>query len=138
MKQLSLMFVVLLAFVSACASAGSDPTEVDITGEWVLGSGTVDGQAIPQMEGSRVTLNITGTDIGGTSGCNSYGGQFTLDGSAISIGDLMSTLMACSPEVMAVEVPFTDALSRVDTVAIDEGDLVMTGPGIELRFVAAS
>lgn len=137
MKPLSLLFAVLF-FVPACSSMGSAPTEVDITGDWMLESGTVDGEPIPQIDGSPVTLNVTGTDLGGTSGCNSYGGQFTLDGSAISIGDLVSTLMACSPEVMAVEVPFTHALSRVDTVAIERGDLVMTGPGIELRFVAAS
>jgi heat shock protein HslJ len=77
---------------------------------------------------------VVGTEISGTSACNQYGGQFILDGSEISIGDLYSTMMMCTPEVMAVEIPYTAALSAVDTVVMDGDELVMTGPGIELRF----
>ena len=42
--------------------------------------------------------------------------------------------MMCTPEVMDVEIPYTAALSEIDTVAIDGDQLVMTGSGIELRF----
>ena len=97
----------------------------------------MDGAAIPLVEGSPVTLNITGTELGGTSACNSYGGQFVLDGASISVGDLMSTLMMCAPEAMAVEVPYMAALREVDTVAFDGDELVLTGPGIELRYSPA-
>jgi heat shock protein HslJ len=130
-----ILLISLFAFITACASATED--EIDITGNWQLVSGSVDGQAIPLIDGSPVTLNVTGTEIGGTSACNSYGGQFILDGSSISIGDLMTTLMMCTPEVMDVEIPYTAALSEVDTVAFDGDQLLMTGPGIELRFSAA-
>lgn len=132
-----ILSIALLAFIAACSSGEAVPEEIDITGNWQLATGSVDGQAIPLIDGSPVTLNITGTEIGGTSSCNSYGGQFILDGSAISIGDLSTTLMMCTPEVMAVEIPYTAALSEVDTVAFDGDDLVMTGPGIELRFSPA-
>ena len=122
----------LIALSVACSSASAD--DLDITGNWELISGSVDGQAIPSLDGSPVTFDVTGTQIGGTSACNSYGAQMVLDGSSISIGDLTSTLMMCSPEAMAVEVPYTAALQEVDAVSLDGGELVLTGPGIELRF----
>ena len=131
-----ILLMALFALVSACSSAVQD--EIDITGNWQLLSGSVDGQALPLINGSPVTLNVTGTEIGGTSACNSYGAPFILDDSSISIGDVMSTLMMCTPDVMAVEVPYTAALSKVETVAFDGDQLVMTGPGIELRYSPAS
>jgi heat shock protein HslJ len=137
MRRITLL-ISLLAVLAACSSTGTPSEELDITGNWQLVSGTVDGQAIPLIDGSPVTLNVTGTEIGGTSACNSYGGQFILDGSSISIGDLVTTLMMCTPDVMAVETPYTTALPEVDAVAIDGDRLILTGPGVELTFAPAA
>ena len=137
MRRLILLTFFLTLF-AACSSGGAPPEEIDITGNWQLVSGTVDDQALPLIDGSPVTLNVTGTEIGGTSACNSYGGQFILDGSSISIGDLVTTLMMCTPDVMAVETPYTVALPEVDTVAINGDQLILTGPGIELTFAPAA
>ena len=135
MNRISLL-IVLLAVATACTSGEALPEEIDITGNWQLSSGSFDGEAIPLIEGSPVTLHVTGTELGGTSACNSYGGQFVLDGASIAIGDLMHTLIACAPEAMAVEVPYLEALGKVDTIAVDGDELVLTGPGIELRYSA--
>ena len=128
--------IALFALVTGCSSATTD--EIDMTGNWQLVSGSVDGQDIPLIDGSPVSLKVTGTEIGGSSACNSYGGQFILDGSSISIGDLSTTLMMCTPDVMDVEIPYTAALSEVDTVALEGGQLVLTGPGIELTFSSST
>lgn len=128
--------VVLLVVASACSASEAIPEEIEITGNWQLVSGSVSGVALPLIDASPVTLNITGTELGGRSACNSYGGHFILDGASISIGDLMSTIMMCTPEAMAVEVPYVEALRIVDTVAVDGDELILTGPGIELRYSA--
>lgn len=135
MNRISLL-VALLAVATACASGEALPEEIDITGNWQLVSGSLEGAALPLIEGSPVTLDITGTELGGRSACNSYGGQFVLDGASILIGDLMHTLIACAPEAMAVEVPYLEALGKVDTVAVDGDELILNGPGIELRYSA--
>jgi heat shock protein HslJ len=128
--------LVVLASTSAC-SAGSGGEEIDITGNWELLNGSVDGEAIPLLDTSPVTLNVTDDEIGGTSACNSYGARMVLDGAEISLSDLVSTLMMCTPEVMAVEIPYTAALAQVNAVTFDGDTLVMTGPGVELRFARA-
>ena len=129
----TIILTTFLAFACAC-SAESGGQEIDITGNWELLNGSVDGEVIPLIESSPVTLNVDGTEIGGTSACNSYGAQMVLSGAEISLSDLASTLMMCTPEVMAVEVPYTAALAQVNAVAFEGEALVLTGPGVELRF----
>ena len=43
------------------------------------------------------------SDVAGNGGCNRFGGRYTFDGAAITIGPLASTRMACAPEVMDAE-----------------------------------
>lgn len=122
--------------VAGCAAAPqADP---DIEGNWRLVSGSVSGQPIPLIEGRPITLQVDGPNVSGNSSCNQYGGQVLVDGSAIEFGDLFSTLMGCEAELMAAESAYTDALQRVDTVAFDGAELVLTGPDAELRFTATS
>jgi heat shock protein HslJ len=131
-----LILTAFLALTSAC-SAESGGAGMDITGSWELVNGSVDGEAIPLIDSSPVTLDVTDIGIGGTSACNSYAADMVLDGAEISLGDLESTLMMCTPEVMAVEVPYTAALAQVNAVSFDGDTLVLTGPGVKLRFARA-
>ena len=43
------------------------------------------------------------SDVSGQGGCNRFGGRYTFDGNALKIGPLVSTRMACEPEVMDAE-----------------------------------
>lgn len=67
--------------------------------------------------------------VQGTGSCNSYGGPYQLDGGAIDIGDLASTMMLCQDQAMgAQETAFFAALGGAQTWRIDEaGDLVLDG-----------
>jgi heat shock protein HslJ len=129
------MFLLLLLLVAgACAGQGED---VDIVGNWRLTSGTVDGKVIALDGRRQVTMTADATTVGGTSACNSYGGSYTVVGSAITITDLVTTEMACEPDVMETESAFQSALGKVDTVRMEGGALVFTGEGVELRYAAA-
>lgn len=61
--------------------------------------------------------------VGGTSGCNSYSGPYTLSGSDLSFGDLASTAMACEARVMDVEEAYLGSLRKVAGWAVDGATL---------------
>ncbi|MGI9624098.1 MAG: META domain-containing protein, partial [Acidimicrobiales bacterium] len=71
--------------------------------------------------------------VRGTAACNGYGGT-------IVTGDVLFegfevTEMACDPaSAMTLESAYLQALSRVTDSEIQGAALVLTGPGVELRF----
>lgn len=84
---------------------------------------------VSALEAAEVTAVFAedGT-VSGSSGCNTYGGSYTVDGSSIAIGPLASTEMACSePDgVMTQETQFLVAMERASEYRID-------GSTLELR-----
>jgi heat shock protein HslJ len=123
--------------LTACADpseSGADPTLSD----WSLQSGTVDGTDIPLDVDHPITLTFEEDNaIAGSSGCNSYFGGYTLEGSDISFTEMGSTMMACEPaEVMDAEGMYLDAMSKVDSFTATDDTLTMTGDGVELVFAA--
>ena len=104
-------------------------------GEWQLQAGTNQGQAIPIVAGSRITLKIDGNEVGGTAACNQYGGKIHVSGTTISITELIQTEMACLDDrLMASESAYLGSLARVTAAGRNGGSLVLTGPEVELRF----
>lgn len=117
--------------VAACL--GSDFAD-SIEGSWELSSGTFETAPIPLVPSHPITITFEDDQVTGTASCNGYGGTFELNGSDIAFGDLAMTEMACSPEeAMTAETMYAQALTMVDTVAVDEG-LTLTGENVELVF----
>ncbi|MCP4420550.1 MAG: META domain-containing protein [Chloroflexi bacterium] len=78
------------------------------------------------------TIQFSEDGISGSSGCNSYSGGYTLDGTALTIGEMLITLMACEG-LMEQEAIFTQMLQAAESITLDgemltihttEGDLV--------------
>jgi heat shock protein HslJ len=58
------------------------------------------------------TLSLSGSNLGVTIGCNSIGGQATLDGDTLTIvGDLTTTLIGCPADVGEAETALMKILS---------------------------
>jgi heat shock protein HslJ len=134
-------WLITALLLAACGSAGTSPPgssgdPFDPQGAWQLESGTSNGAAIPLVDGHTVSLTIEGSEIGGTAACNHYGGRLTVTGGRIEIGDLAMTAMGCEDPLMAAESAFVAALSEVETIGGDAGQLVLRGPQVELRFDA--
>jgi heat shock protein HslJ len=129
MRALILMFLLAgCSFLTNAASASLD-------GDWQLQAGTNQGQPVPIVAGSPINLKIDGTQAGGTAACNHYGGQIQISGSRISFGEVIQTEMAClDDQVMASETAYVTALPKVTTAERNGNGLVLSGPGVELRF----
>ena len=138
-RRLSFLAVALI--LAACGSAGTPPTSpsgdpFDPQGSWELTSGRVDGAEIPIVDDHPITLTIEGSEIGGTAACNSYGGRLTMTDGRHEIRDVEMTLMGCEEPVMAAEAAYTAALTAVESIGAEGGELVLSGPSVELRFSA--
>jgi heat shock protein HslJ len=111
---------------------------------WVLGSYRVAGatvkvaQGLDQapLAGSRVDIRFENGRVTGTSGCNSYGGSYVLDGTALAFGPMISTRKACPQDLMKQEGDYLRVLGAADTVALDANGLTLSGPAGAARFAA--
>ncbi|MFN3219403.1 MAG: META domain-containing protein [Acidimicrobiales bacterium] len=143
MLILPLLLLAVVLFAAACGDdADTAPAQTgdgDPLGdtEWVLTAAEVDGTSLELLDTHPVTLMRTDDGIGGTAACNNYGGDITIDGSTVTVGDLFQTEMACDPPAaMELESAYTAALARVDTATADGAGLTLSGDGVTLTFAA--
>lgn len=127
---LALAAAALLSIASvgsvAAADAPSDapiPTDSAEGITWQLQQQLVDGALAPVPDGVEVTLLLEAGHAGGSGGCNTYSGSYTLDGSAITFGPLASTMMACEEPAMSVESAYFANLALTATWFSDGGSL---------------
>jgi heat shock protein HslJ len=107
--------------IAALAACGSLPRfkPVSLVGtSWTATSYSAGETSLrTPLEGSAITAEF-GEDgtISGTAGCNSYSGPYEVSGEAIEIGEVVSTLMACTePEgIMEQEQTFLGALKNAE------------------------
>ncbi|MBW3666577.1 MAG: META domain-containing protein [Actinobacteria bacterium] len=130
-RLLAPMVMLLLA-----ACLGSDLAD-SVEGSWVLESGTLHGEPIELLASHPVTLDLGEGSIGGTAACNGYQGEYRVSGPEFELVEgLAVTEMACGPEeVMTTERRYLDALLAVDTVSLDNGELILSGAGSDVELI---
>lgn len=102
-------------------------SEGDALFTWTRGPSGIEGtytvtginngnQAVVSTEATSkasITFGPDGT-VNGNTGCNSFSGSYTIDGSSLEInGDVAATMMACDDAAQQVETQFLTALSEV-------------------------
>ena len=131
MKVLSFgLILTAILLLSACGGGSlSDPLNGTA---WTL---TAINNA-PVLVNSSVTAEFTGGKIGGSSGCNSYGGAYKANGEKLTTDSIAMTLMACMDAgVMEQESAFLENLQKAQTFEITEGQLlILSSDGKSLRF----
>ena len=93
MKIKILLFVHLAVALTltACGVGGAASSAASPEGEWTLL--TLNG--VPLLAGSAINATFMDEKVTGYSGCNSYGGAYTVKGDALELGEIAMTLMAC-------------------------------------------
>lgn len=120
--RLLVVLASLLALVAACGGASATPTpslgpiELDGTSWRLISYLSPDGTNYTVPSSVTPSLDFKDGQISAaTAGCNTATGPYTQDGTAIAIGPIASTKMACAEPMNTVEVAYLQALSVVDT-----------------------
>lgn len=103
----------------------SAPTS--LTGAWKLtsfGSADVLSAALADVE-AGLTFNDDGT-VTGTSGCNEFGGGYSVEGAQITFKEIVSTLKLCDSPLMGQEEAMQQVLTETATYQIDGNTLTIT------------
>ena len=123
----------LAAFaVSACATT---PDAVDIVGgTWTLVE--LYGEPVAADDTNRpVTLTLEADgNASGYSGCNQFGGEYTLEDDQLTFGPIAMTRMACD-RGMDIESRYASMFDRSRTWVMQDGMLHLVGrDGLLARF----
>ena len=98
-----------------------------LTGAWKLASyrsADVLSTALPDVE-AGLTFTEDGTVIG-TSGCNEFGGNYTVEGDQITFKEIVSTLMLCDTPIMGQEEAMYQVLTDTATYQLVDDTLRIT------------
>lgn len=122
------IWIVLL--LTGCASIEGDPLEGTAWELYAISKGR-------PIEGTTITISFEDGIASGTSGCNSYSGDYQLRGDEIEFGMMASTLMAClEPGRMEQETTFLRFLGKVREYDLVDGQLqLFRADGEALTFI---
>jgi heat shock protein HslJ len=136
MRRLLVAIGCVATLITACGEPVQqvgDPTGI----AWELTEGTVDGDAVPIVDGYPITLSLTDEGAGGTAACNGYGGMYEIARARITFSELIWTEMACVAEgVMESEQMYLEGLLLVNSFSMTEGSLTLSGEQVRLDFTA--
>ena len=137
LRRLSLVSTVAVAGVvlAACGSGaspdeGSSAAPASLEGTaWVLATyAGAGGASQPAEAGSVATLSFQpASRLAGSTGCNSFAGEWTQDGSGLTLSPGAITKKACPGALAAQETAVLADLQRVATFAVVSGSLRLSG-----------
>jgi heat shock protein HslJ len=100
---------------------------------FVSGTGG-NGSASSLVNGSSITAELSNGTMAGSAGCNQFTAPYTVEGETLTVGDIVTTRMACDGPVMQQEQAFVDALGAATSLRVDGTNLVLTHPDGQLIF----
>jgi heat shock protein HslJ len=133
MKTRLLILLIIVLTITACTAQGIEDPASSLIGTWKLtGYGSPDSPtpAVADAE-ANLTFNLDGS-VGGNSGCNGFGGSYTVEGDQVTFSDIVSTLMACDDPRMAQEDAVHKVLADTATYKIEGNTLTLTNDALVL------
>lgn len=153
-----LLAVVALALLAA-ACGDADSTSTDATGN-ADGTGTSqdpddgagdaialdgrqfwstsvieDGEERTLVEGTRISLRFGDGGVSASAGCNSLGGDYSIEGSTLVVGPMGMTEIGCDPERHAQDDFVAALLAASPGITLDGDDLTLTTDTVTATFL---
>ena len=122
-KSLLLLMLLIGTLLAACAAS----TSKELLGDWKLvsyGSTSNPTPAAPNVETS-LTLGSDGK-VGGSMGCNSFGGDYKAGKGTITFGAIAATEMACEESLMQQEAAIFSIFSGTTSFKVEGNTLTIT------------
>lgn len=145
----------LAIVIGACSSSVIDRTDTSVSDTTVadtsapgpgslagtrwVGSAMFLGSApAPLVPRGEPTLDFSddGRTFGGSTGCNSFGGEYQAEGGTIEFGQMNMTEMACEEPLMRQETHVFDIFAQASIVTLEDGVLTIGRlGGSSLQFI---
>lgn len=118
--------------IAACSDTTAEPA-LDLNGtSWRL----IDG--LDTVVGYQPTIAFDGAQVGGSDGCNGYGGRYDLDGNTLRIDGLGGTDMGCEgpngEDVLGPAAEFLRLLQTEPAIEFDDDVMRVSAEGGVLVF----
>ncbi|WP_190344515.1 META domain-containing protein [Streptomyces venezuelae] len=124
---LSLAAVLALTACGGTQAAGS-VADVKLTGtSWSVQSLTAGGKTLTGPPQAAVAFEENGTKATGNYGCNTFGADLVIDGTAVTVTPGATTAMAC--DAMDFENAFARLFKGRLEIGRQDGRLTLTAPG---------
>ncbi len=114
--------LLLVEVAGGCGgSDAGDPSSLEGI-PWVLSSGV----EVTGWETVAPSILFEDGRFSGSSGCNRYGGSYTVEGDILELGEIASTRMACPPPGDAVERTYLGTLRGTAGWSTEDDELVLS------------
>jgi heat shock protein HslJ len=129
----------LAILLAACGGSGSSPTPTSPAGSPLDLEGTTWRATLIRdtspLAGAEPTIRFEGGQAGGTTGCNTYGGAYHLDGGSFRMDAMTMTEMACDGIRGTQESVVIELLSKADRLEfLADGKIRISGPTGSITF----
>lgn len=126
MKKYLITLLIICLAISAC-TAKNEGSAASLIGSWKLTSYSRADVLTPAVTDTEagLTFKDDGT-MTGSSGCNGFGGSYTVEDDKITFSEITSTLMACDDPRMAQEGAVHQVLTDTVSFKIEGNTLTLT------------
>lgn len=123
----SVLIVVSVAF-TGCGSKGGTGGQIEgVT--WALKSYESGGTMIDVPQDLQIDALFKNATVSGFSGVNTYNAAYTVSGSNLTIGEIVTTMMAGPENIMAVEQAYLVALRMSSSFTVENDTLTIFDKG---------
>ncbi len=123
MKKSLLLCLILIVIAGSMLAACSGSASTSLVGDWKL----ISYGSTPALPDTETSLVFDAQNkVSGNVGCNSFSGDYTVDGDKVTFSAITSTLMACADPIMEQESAVLKSLVDTATFNISGNTLTIT------------
>lgn len=137
-RPIAFALITVAAALAACSS-GAAPTPTPpqgLAGRTFLSVAVTDGGADrPLVPGTRIRLDLRDVDLTVSSGCNTMGGRYHIDGGQLIVEQMSTTDMGCPAAHGAQDTWLAHLLGAHPTITLSGNELALASGSVVIRLM---